>query len=803
MTDRAERHRIAITGIGTVSAIGHHFDEFVGALRSGFDGLSAGDETESGGFPVGAVVGWDPPPDARVSPDLSGSALRCEMLAVDAAAQALDHARWELGVYEPDRVGVYVGTCQGFVGAMESLRRQAATLALAHLAEDVARVFGFLGPAVTTTNACAAGSSAIALAFDALRRGRIDAALVGGADSLARFTVAGFASLHSLDPLGCSPYGRSTGLSVGEGAGMLLLERFETARQRGTEIVAELAGAAMSADAYHPTAPDPTGRGAVLAVTRALRSAGLTAADVDYVNGHGTGTPANDGMERAAFRRLFGDRSPAVPVSSTKSQIGHTLGAAGALEASACVASIVEGFLPPTIRQPPESSTEMDVVPTPGRAAHVDVAVSVSYAFGGSNAALVIRRPSRESTRSAPDEPSRVVLTGIGVVGGLGTDLDAWRNAVLEERSALALHDVGAGSSMLAAPQPTLTKRFASGSAWRKMDAFERAAVASAQMAWKDAAIQLPRERHEAVAVISGTNGGSVGSVIEYSEQLDRGSPDPAMFPHTAINAASGHVCTTMGFNGPNLSISTGGLSSIAAIEAAFGLLELGEIDIALVCCLDDMPLSVLRYAQGRGVAAAGRMTHDGVRPFSNRATGTAPGGAAVTLVLERESHAAERSATPWARVLATSMVRSESASPDDAARAWETTFRTAASVGGVDLSAIEACFAAAPGIPDADLPEALAMSATLSPACWVSAPKSIVGDCVGAAGAVNVVLAALALREGIIAANVGLEEAAGPTLRHVRRARSGEAIRFALANARSGGGSHGTVALEAWSATR
>lgn len=802
--------RVAVTGMGVVCSIGHSVDDFTAGLRAGRDGIVSSEQAGLNRLMASVaaeVKDWTPPTVESISPTLAGSALRCELLAVDAAQQALADAGLDAAGYDAERMAVSIGSCQGFVGELSTFRQQSATLTVSHLADDLSRIFGFGGRAITTTNACSASGAAIAIAADLLIRGKVDAALAGGADSLALFTLAGFSSLRSLDPRGCSPYGRSEGLTVGEGAGFLVLERLDEARERGATVLAEVSGSAMSADAYHPTAPDPTGRGAIFAVQRAIRSAGLEVDDIDYVNGHGTGTPANDAMERNAFRALFGSRAPDVPISSTKSQVGHTLGAAGVIEAMACIAAIRHGFLPPTIRHDPGSTDPdgLDFVTEAGRSAAPKVAVSTNYAFGGSNSALVMADPSVGDERPArPAASERAVITGLGTVSGLGLGIDEWRDRLRSGQTALARHDVTAARSVIAAPLPKVAKRFASGTAWRKMDDFERSVVASAQLAWRHARMDLSAERQQEVAVVLGTHTGSIASIVAFSEQaLLGGGADPAMFPHTAVNAASGHVCAAMGLRGPNLSISSGGASSLSAIETAVGLIERGEVDVALVCCADDAPLSVLALGQPldaqrspTDVGDAPLLAADTVRPFDAGADGTAPGGVAITLVIESDRHARERNARRWAEVAAISLQRVDGETSEALTHRWERVIQVACEDAGLRASDVDLCLAAATGIARLDRAEAAALHNAVGGECRVSAPKSISGECVGSSGAVGVVFGALAIGDGFVTPTAGLTSPIDVPLRHVRSVEEGVSITTALVNVMSGSGSVGTIVL-------
>jgi 3-oxoacyl-[acyl-carrier-protein] synthase II len=266
---------------------------------------------------------------------------------------------------------------------------------LSTTAAAIAQAFGTHGPRATYSTACSSSALAIAEAAVAVRSGRADVALAVGTDALCRVTYAGFDALQALDPHGCRPFDRERGgLSLGEGAAALVLEDVELARARGARVIARVLGHASSSDAHHVTAPDPEGRGAQAALRGALAAASLSPDAVDYVNAHGTGTRQNDEMEVRVLRAVFGPRLSRLPVSSTKSQLGHCLGAAGAIEAAATILALDGEFLPPTptLRAPDPAWEDLDLVPVAGRRQASEVAVTSSYGFGGHNVTLVLGR---------------------------------------------------------------------------------------------------------------------------------------------------------------------------------------------------------------------------------------------------------------------------------------------------------------------------------------------------------------------------------------------------------------------------
>jgi 3-oxoacyl-[acyl-carrier-protein] synthase II len=264
------------------------------------------------------------------------------------------------------------------------------------LAAQVAAAFGCQGPVLMTTTACSSGNAAVAYAFDAIRSGDADVMLAGGADALTRLIYCGFQRMGVLSASVCRPFDKSRdGVSFGEGAGAVVLESLEHARARGARVLAELGGYGMSNDAHHITAPGPHGEGFVRAVQQALAQSGLGLDDVSYVSAHGTGTPYNDKGESEAMLTLFGARAKQVPISSIKSIIGHTNGAASAIETVACVLAIQHNAVPPTAGwREPDPELELDYVPGKGRPHPVEVCLNLAAGFGGHNVCLVLRRLS-------------------------------------------------------------------------------------------------------------------------------------------------------------------------------------------------------------------------------------------------------------------------------------------------------------------------------------------------------------------------------------------------------------------------
>lgn len=396
------KHRVVVTGYGAVSAYGPGAD----ALWTGL----CGDRTAVAPFElfdtaqhrtriaaaVAAAESQAGSPRAILS--------RSDSFAVTAAAEAL--ARADLTLHQEMDCGVFFGSSTGGMFEGEAFYAQLPNVAVdshwilaAHQnnspGDAVARRFQTRGPLQTTSAACAAGAMALANAWFALQEGEVDVALAGASDGLCRLTYAGFNSLRAVDPEPTRPFRVDrAGLSMGEGAGVLVLETEEHARARGVVPRAILSGVGSSCDAHHMTAPHPEGRGAVAALEEALDRAQLDADAVDFVNAHGTGTPLNDVAEWTALSTVFGERAGLLPVTSTKGSIGHLLGAAGAVEAVATVQCLEHRQVHPTPGPGAlDPEAPVDLVRTEPRAVpHARHAVSVNLAFGGANGAVLLSR---------------------------------------------------------------------------------------------------------------------------------------------------------------------------------------------------------------------------------------------------------------------------------------------------------------------------------------------------------------------------------------------------------------------------
>lgn len=406
--------RVVVTGMGVVSPIGNDLETFWTNLVTGKGAVREITRFDVSQYStrIGAELPAFDPVD-YMDRKLAKRTDRFTQYGLAAASMALEQASLSQ-VRSPQRAGVLFGTG---IGGIETLCDQFNVLLergpgrvspffiptmIANMAgAQIAMRFNFKGPNETVVTACASSSNAVGDAFRIIQRGDADVMLAGGAEApFVPLAFAGFCALRAMSTCNDEP-GRAMrpfdaqrdGFVMGEGAGMLVLESLEHARERGATILGQISGYGTTADAYHITAPPPDGEGAIQAMRVALDDAGLLPHEVDYINAHGTSTPANDRAETIAIKTLFGDYAKKIVISSTKSMIGHLLGAAGAVELIATFLTINRSVIPPTINLcMPDEECDLDYVPNHARQKEVHAALSNSFGFGGQNACLVARR---------------------------------------------------------------------------------------------------------------------------------------------------------------------------------------------------------------------------------------------------------------------------------------------------------------------------------------------------------------------------------------------------------------------------
>ncbi len=406
--------RVVITGMGAITPVGNDVETFWESLKAGKCGIGPITKFDTTDYKVklaAEVKDFDITKyvDKREARHMD---ISCHY-AIAAAQEAVDQAGLKEGNFDPYRTGVIYGSGVGGLQVVEQevpklLNRGPSRVSPFCIPEMIANIvaahismrFGFKGENFCPVSACATGNHSIGEAMRAIRHGYQDVVICGGSENgIIPISMAGFQNMKAVhmgeDPTCASvPFdARRSGFVMGEGAGCLVLESLTHAQQRGATILAEVAGYGATGDAYHITSPSPEGDAAARAITNAIADAGLTPADVDYINAHGTSTPINEKYETIAIKKAFGDEAYKVKISSTKSMTGHLLGGAAAVEAIACVMAMRDGIIPPTIHyKEPDPDCDLDITPNKAVEMPVNVAISNALGFGGHNACIVLKK---------------------------------------------------------------------------------------------------------------------------------------------------------------------------------------------------------------------------------------------------------------------------------------------------------------------------------------------------------------------------------------------------------------------------
>ncbi|MGA3142193.1 MAG: beta-ketoacyl-[acyl-carrier-protein] synthase family protein [Verrucomicrobiota bacterium] len=701
--------RVVITGLGVLSGAGANVAEFQRNITAGVCCLSPITDPRAAHFKsryAGLLAGTAA---ATLEPlaELAGFD-RYVQMAMVAAREAL-----AVAAARPEnfgrRLGLIFATCSGPMLLIEAHYERIIRGDLRLTEEEwlarqyytgarvLARELGVQGLSTTVVTACSASTAAMALAADLIRCGMLDAALAGGADAFSTSTLAGFEGLKATSEGKCAPFSKPFGLNLGEAAAFVFLESLTSARKRQVAIQAEILGSGMSNDAFHCSAPEPAGRGLATAMQRALADAGLSPEQISYINAHGTGTEANDKAEAKAVRKVFGAQAERTPISSTKSMVGHCLGAAGAVEAIAGIVCAKSGVLPPTANfTGPREGCALDCVPEAGRAwLAPQVFLSNNSAFGGHNASVVlsvsispsppskeerggVRRPiiqaqipsPQPSPRSGGERESATVLscaqsqisdssqsllasaatventepiyiTACGVVSAAGIGVEALDRVQRNGKSVLRPVAIPGLPPMLAGMVDekgveTFDRRLD----LRHMDRSSRWATVAARLAIREAGFS---ERPSALAKLGLFLNLSAGPSWAESEYLtsflsnNRQVTQLTAFPYIVPGSVAGNVCRALGLAGHNLTLSVGPGAGLLGLGPAIAALRTGHAEALLSGAVDELSERIL--------------TDQFMAGLSSGKDALPPGEGAAVLLLETARHAAARGVRPLAEV--------------------------------------------------------------------------------------------------------------------------------------------------------
>jgi len=402
---------VVISGMGIISPIGNNIEEFCQNLKkgvSGIDKITAFDTTGLRTKYGGEIKGFEP--NFHFTPKDLKRMDRASQITLVATKEAVKKSGIDFAKEEGIKCGVSLGTTLGgmifgsryYRDLYVNKKPYASRLLdypLYSVGTRICIEYGVLGPNLAISTACSSSNIAVGCGVDLIRYGNMDVMIVGGFDTMAELTCAGFGVMRNTSPdKYCRPFDKNRkGLLLGEGAGILILEELEHCKRRGGKIIGEILGYGMSSDAYHMTAPEVTGKGPSLAISKALEDSKISEKEIDYINAHGTGTIHNDLIETRAIKRIFGEDAYKIPISSTKSMIGHTLGASGVIELITSLLSINEGFIPPTINyETKDPNCDLDYVPNIAKEQEINCVLSNNFGFGGNNCSVIVRKFKEE-----------------------------------------------------------------------------------------------------------------------------------------------------------------------------------------------------------------------------------------------------------------------------------------------------------------------------------------------------------------------------------------------------------------------
>ncbi len=679
---------------------------------------------------------------------------RVSKLCVKAAGEALRDAGFEITDGNRERVGVIMGSCVGGVISIEDYYRNGESAAdvtkmpISAIANMVAEEYGACGVVTNIANACAAGTISIAYACDLIRAGVADAFIAGGADAFASVPYAGFLSLHALDAQPCSPFNRCSGITLGEGSGALVVESYESAVKRGAKIYCEVLGAGISSDAHHITAPRPDGEGQMNAIRRALANSGLEPKDIQYINAHGTGTAKNDEAEFLSLHTIFDESNDDLSVSSTKSMVGHCLGAAGAVEAVFSVKALTENKVPPTVgyreedmERLAERAGKIDFRPNVARDKKMTNVMSNSFAFGGNNASIIFSREAGNVT--LPETREDVYVTGLGVVSPIGNGVENYI-AKVAEASLPAEGSVHSEVGHEDYDACGLKMAF-----YRKLDKFSQLQAVSGMEALKNASLTVSDENATDIGIVVGTSDGPIATVCDFQQDLVRkgnAAGSAFKFPNTVYNAAGGYLSICSGIKGYNVTVTNGMQSGLSGIAYACNIIRAGQENAVLATGTDENGEIITSLYNKLGCVSAS------AHPAYAGQDGFVLSDGSTTLVLESGKSVAKRGVTPYAKVTGYGMTRADIrfGTVRGSEGAMADAIRLACEDAGISASDIDAVVGFANGMKAFDETEIAAYRAVFGDEKLAAVPihnvKDLVGESRAAAAALSAGHAALML---------------------------------------------------------
>lgn len=805
------KKQIVITGYSVISAAGMDKEENRKNIFQGETGIANATFCYKDGSKVSAsgVIGHELKEHSffkehNIVPD------RASHLALLAADDCLNDAKLEIDSENPLKIGIVIGTSlggmrsadifhtdwlkNGIDAADPELLKQYPLHAVADI---LAMQYGFNGAKITISTACSSGANAVGLGTDLINGGLCDVVLVGGVDPISRFSFAGFTSLKAIDANPCRPYSASIGINLGEGAAFFLLESDEHAQTRGADIKAEVRGYGITADAYHPTAPDIAGNGAVRSMTAAMVNGICNLGDLTYINGHGTGTSSNDNSERKSWKAFVKENTD-IPLISNKGASGHCMGAAGAVEIAFSIMSLENNQIPPTINfniEEAKPDAGIDFVPNNARDKQVENVLSNSFAFGGNNCSVLLSKyKKRENMIIDADD---IVITGIGCVGTGGANVKELYNTFEEGKCWIEKLDT-TGKDFTAAyigAMPEIEyKKYIPGKVLRRIDQVTKLAMTSGRQALLHSGIKVTPKNADRIGVIYGTGTGPLKTIEHVSRNMileGYEGVDANEFPNTVLNAAPGNFSIVNMLKGPTSTISAGSVSGLDAFIYASELLKNNQADAIIVLSADEWnePLQV-------GNERLGLLSSNGELPFSKNADGMILATGSVAFMLERKEHAKNRGANILAQVSGYAITSDNSplSGFSENNEQWKASLEEAkrvSGIGGIDYYASTSY-----GIPVLDRKELDLMSMVLEDTTQVRSIPRLVGAASGSLGGYGLLSCIYAFQAGKVPNQGEIFDEMNETFVKMLNRDASDTIHTAAVSSPSFGGSYTSIII-------
>ena len=675
-TDRASS--VAITGLGAITPYGEKAAMFFEAILTGEHTFGPIRLFNAQGHRTQVAAEIHTLPTLEPKRVDKATLSRCDLLAFKAAFEALNHAGWldesEGRVLSQNRIGVIVGTAAGGILGVERFFRARASgmpitsplsmlssFCLSSLATNIAKEFAIEGPRMTIATVCSSSGLALAAAKELLQTEDLDAVLVAGAETLSEVSHAGFNSLRAIASERCQPFDLNRkGLILGEGAGAMVLERIDSAKKREVPILAYLRGYALTTDTHHFTAPQPEGQAIAATVVQALADSELKPEEIPYVNAHGTGTKLNDTAETRGLRTALGPQADKTVVSSTKSMIGHQMGAASILEGLATVRSLQQGTIHPTANlETPDPDCDLDYASDGARKGKIHCALSNSFAFGGSNISLAFSRDPGKKHVALTPQPGHgrtPVITGIGVVSPMGIGKEDFSTAVTKRKIAIkSLESVGDEWASLRGAMVDMAQvnENTPQAIRRRLNRQASFLFVSFKEAMVDAGISL--EKGTEMSMAYGSAFGCSGNVHRFYSQLLKDGPrfvSPMEFNMSVTNAPPSLIAQQFGLKGPIWVFVADEASWDISLQWAGRQIRAGRADQVAVCAAEEINESILAITHKLGLLE------------TREKKGVLLGEGAVCMVLESENSALRRGARLYGTMAGGYTVQDSSCGP-------------------------------------------------------------------------------------------------------------------------------------------